>query len=38
LQEAVAEVCQRLGIAREVGELQRLKSHARFSDVHFSEF
>jgi len=38
LSEGVAEVCQRLGIARDVGELQRLKSHARFTDVHFSEF
>lgn len=38
LAEDVAEVCRRLGIRRDVGELRRLKSQHRFVDVHFSEF
>jgi len=38
LVDDVAEVCRRLRIERDVGELRRLKSTFRFTDVPISEF
>ena len=34
----LAEVCQKLGIERDISELERFKSRSRVNDRHFSEF